>query len=62
MGHGKSLITFFSKSTILHLNFSPLIVSLIGGADLNCGALQSLRPDLEKLIDPIRKSIPQSSD
>mmetsp|Transcript_21351 Transcript_21351/g.33198 ORF Transcript_21351/g.33198 Transcript_21351/m.33198 type:complete len:139 (-) Transcript_21351:32-448(-) len=57
MGSGKSMISFTNHGVMVHLNFNPLVVSLVGDEELNCGALVALHPELGVLIDPIRESI-----
>ena len=51
------MISFSNSGVMVHLNFHPLVVSLVGEEDLNCGALVALHQELGVLIDPIRESI-----
>lgn len=54
-GTSKSTVAFFDHTVLVQLDVCPLVVSLVGAADANVGALLDLAPQLKSALEPVRR-------
>jgi hypothetical protein len=59
LGRMRSLVTFFTKQLVVHINVLPLVVALIAEPDSNAGVLMSLEQDFTKALATLRASVEQ---
>eukprot|EP00029_Vermamoeba_vermiformis_P008998 TRINITY_DN4356_c0_g1_i1.p1 TRINITY_DN4356_c0_g1~~TRINITY_DN4356_c0_g1_i1.p1 ORF type:complete len:135 (-),score=30.74 TRINITY_DN4356_c0_g1_i1:15-419(-) len=57
LGKNKTLTTFFDNRLFVHINHTPLIITLLAEPDANCGVLLSLADELKGALEPLRTSI-----
>ena len=54
LGAIKSITSFYEKSILLHINDSPLVVTLVGMPDVNVDVLHEITPGLKAAVEPLR--------
>eukprot|EP01114_Cavostelium_apophysatum_P002051 TRINITY_DN11792_c0_g1_i1.p1 TRINITY_DN11792_c0_g1~~TRINITY_DN11792_c0_g1_i1.p1 ORF type:complete len:135 (-),score=18.03 TRINITY_DN11792_c0_g1_i1:9-413(-) len=57
MGKNKTITSFFEDRVVVHLNHMPLVISFIGDANLNVGALHAFSNDIKIAVEPLKNSI-----
>jgi len=63
MGTNENIVAFYSDLVAVHINHTPLCITLIADEDeANVGALLGLSEDLKKVMEPLRKSVLQMGD
>lgn len=57
MGSTNSMTCTFEKYTVVYLNVAPLVVSVVGTAEMNVGLMHGLLPDIKSRLESVRASI-----
>jgi len=63
MGANENIVAFYSDLVAVHINHTPLCITLLADEDeANVGVMLGLSEDLKKVMEPLRKSVLQMGD
>lgn len=51
------MVTFYKEKTIVYIQHLPLVISFIGGKDLNVGLLLAVQDELRHSLDPLQVAV-----
>jgi len=56
-GELKTATSFYAGAALVHVNFFPLVVTLVGDATCNVGAMQAAVGPLKAALEPMRDAL-----
>ena len=56
-GELKTATSFYAGAALVHVNFFPLVVTLVGDAGCNVGAMQAAVGPLKAALEPMREAL-----
>merc|ERR1712137_1050864 len=57
IGSCKTIVCYFSESTVIHINYLPLVVTLFGTMETNVGIVFDLAPEIRSSLLPLREQL-----
>jgi Mitogen-activated protein kinase kinase 1 interacting len=53
---------YSKRGVTVHVNFSPLVLSLIGDDNMNCGVIHSLYDQLDNILKPFQRVVAEADE
>lgn len=57
----RTVTSFFDNAVLIHINDSPLVITLVAANTAHVGALQALARELRPALSPLKKCV-ESAD
>eukprot|EP00013_Stygamoeba_regulata_P020246 CAMPEP_0177653100 /NCGR_PEP_ID=MMETSP0447-20121125/13528_1 /TAXON_ID=0 /ORGANISM="Stygamoeba regulata, Strain BSH-02190019" /LENGTH=135 /DNA_ID=CAMNT_0019156479 /DNA_START=116 /DNA_END=523 /DNA_ORIENTATION=+ len=61
-GKNRSITRYSKRGVTVHMNYSPLVLSLIGDDNMNCGVANSFYDQLDHILKPFQRVVAEADE
>eukprot|EP01121_Diplochlamys_sp_Union-15-3_P002205 TRINITY_DN11927_c0_g1_i1.p1 TRINITY_DN11927_c0_g1~~TRINITY_DN11927_c0_g1_i1.p1 ORF type:complete len:130 (+),score=24.81 TRINITY_DN11927_c0_g1_i1:55-444(+) len=56
-GTTKTITTFYNNKILVQINYNPLVITIVGDENANCGLMMGVAEQLKKAVEPLKNIV-----